>query len=118
MLITIGATEAISASLLALLEPGDEFVTFEPYFDLYAAVGDLCGATQADRGAALRDRRATRSIPTSSRAAVTRADEGAAAQHTPQPDRQGVRPRRADADRRPVQRLATWSRWSTRCTST
>ena len=44
VLITVGATEAISASLLALLEPGDEYVTFEPYFDLYAAVGDLCGA--------------------------------------------------------------------------
>ena len=32
-----GATEAIAAALLALCEPGDEVVTFEPYYDSYAA---------------------------------------------------------------------------------
>ncbi len=37
ILITAGATEAIAASLLALCEPGDEVVTFEPYYDSYAA---------------------------------------------------------------------------------
>ena len=31
VLVTAGATEAIAATLLALLEPGDEVVTFEPY---------------------------------------------------------------------------------------
>jgi len=37
VLVTTGATEAIAAALLALCEPGDEVVTFEPYYDSYAA---------------------------------------------------------------------------------
>ena len=46
VLVTMGATEAISASVLALCEPGDEVVTFEPYYDSYAAVVSLAGATR------------------------------------------------------------------------
>lgn len=37
VLITAGATEAITAALLSLCEDGDEVVTFEPYYDSYAA---------------------------------------------------------------------------------
>ncbi|MFJ8360384.1 pyridoxal phosphate-dependent aminotransferase [Streptomyces sp. NPDC093984] len=37
VLVTAGATEAIAAALLALLEPGDEVVALEPYYDSYAA---------------------------------------------------------------------------------
>ena len=37
VLVTAGATEAIAASILALCEPGDEVVCFEPYYDSYAA---------------------------------------------------------------------------------
>lgn len=44
VLATAGATEALTATLLALLEPGDEVVTFEPFYDLYAAVIALAGA--------------------------------------------------------------------------
>jgi N-succinyldiaminopimelate aminotransferase len=44
VLVTAGATEAIAASLLALCEPGDEVVTFEPYYDSYAACIALAGA--------------------------------------------------------------------------
>ena len=44
MLVTTGATEAIAAALLALCEPGDEVVTFEPYYDSYAACIALAGA--------------------------------------------------------------------------
>src|SRR3954463_1651155 len=33
VLVTTGATEAIAGALLALCEPGDEVVTFEPYYD-------------------------------------------------------------------------------------
>jgi N-succinyldiaminopimelate aminotransferase len=44
VLITTGATEAIAAALLALCEPGDEVVTFEPYYDSYAACIALAGA--------------------------------------------------------------------------
>src|SRR3989440_9652396 len=44
VLVTTGATEAIAASLLALCEPGDEVVTFEPYYDSYAACIAMAGA--------------------------------------------------------------------------
>lgn len=44
VLVTVGATEAIAASVLALCEPGDEVVTFEPYYDSYAASIALAGA--------------------------------------------------------------------------
>lgn len=43
VLVTAGATEAIAASLLALLEPGDEVVTFEPFYDSYGAMIALAG---------------------------------------------------------------------------
>ncbi|WP_188187375.1 pyridoxal phosphate-dependent aminotransferase [Nonomuraea sp. SYSU D8015] len=37
VLVTVGATEAVAASVLALCEPGDEVIAFEPYYDSYAA---------------------------------------------------------------------------------
>jgi N-succinyldiaminopimelate aminotransferase len=37
VLVTAGATEALSAALLALLDTGDEVVLFEPMYDSYAA---------------------------------------------------------------------------------
>ena len=43
ILVTVGATEAISASLLALCEPGEEVVMFEPYYDSYVAAVALAG---------------------------------------------------------------------------
>lgn len=43
VLVTAGATEAIAASLLALLEPGDEVVALEPYYDSYAASIAMAG---------------------------------------------------------------------------
>lgn len=44
VLVTVGATEAIASVVLALCEPGDEVVTFEPYYDSYAATIALAGA--------------------------------------------------------------------------
>src|SRR4051812_7444099 len=44
ILVTAGATEAIAAALLALLEPGDEVVALEPYYDSYAAGIAMAGA--------------------------------------------------------------------------
>ncbi|MGV9560305.1 pyridoxal phosphate-dependent aminotransferase [Streptomyces sp. NPDC003522] len=46
VLVTVGATEAIAAALLALLEPGDEVVALEPYYDSYAACIAMAGATR------------------------------------------------------------------------
>ncbi|MGZ0150227.1 pyridoxal phosphate-dependent aminotransferase [Kribbella sp. WER1] len=37
VLVTTGATEAIAAALLAYVEPGDEVIALEPYYDSYAA---------------------------------------------------------------------------------
>ena len=45
VLVTAGATEALAATLLALLDGADdEVVVFEPYYDAYAAVAALAGA--------------------------------------------------------------------------
>ena len=46
VLVTAGATEAIAAAMLALLEPGDEVIAFEPYYDSYAACIAMAGASQ------------------------------------------------------------------------
>ncbi|MXZ76719.1 MAG: pyridoxal phosphate-dependent aminotransferase [Acidimicrobiia bacterium] len=44
VLITAGATEAIAAVMLSLLEPGDEVVLFEPYYDSHIAGIAMSGA--------------------------------------------------------------------------
>jgi N-succinyldiaminopimelate aminotransferase len=44
VLVTAGATEALAATLLALTEEGDEVVTFEPFYDSYAAIIGLSKA--------------------------------------------------------------------------
>jgi N-succinyldiaminopimelate aminotransferase len=44
VLVTAGATEAVAAAMLALLEPGDEVIAFEPYYDSYAACIAMAGA--------------------------------------------------------------------------
>jgi N-succinyldiaminopimelate aminotransferase len=46
VLVTVGATEAIAASLLALVEPGDEVIAFEPYYDSYAACVAMAGGVR------------------------------------------------------------------------
>jgi N-succinyldiaminopimelate aminotransferase len=46
VLVTAGATEAIAAVILGLCEPGDEVVTFEPYYDCYAATIALAGGVR------------------------------------------------------------------------
>jgi N-succinyldiaminopimelate aminotransferase len=46
ILVTVGATEAIAATLLALCDTGDEVVIFEPYYDSYAAIIALSGAVR------------------------------------------------------------------------
>ena len=46
VLITAGATEAIAAALLALVNPGDEVIAFEPYYDSYAACIAMAGGVR------------------------------------------------------------------------
>jgi N-succinyldiaminopimelate aminotransferase len=44
VLVTAGATEAITAALLSLCEVGDEVVVFEPFYDSYGAAIAMAGA--------------------------------------------------------------------------
>src|SRR5277367_2674522 len=46
VLVTAGATEAVAAALLALVEPGDEVIAFEPYYDSYAANIAMAGGVR------------------------------------------------------------------------
>jgi N-succinyldiaminopimelate aminotransferase len=46
VLVTAGATEAIAAALLALVEPGDEVVALEPYYDSYVACIAMAGGVR------------------------------------------------------------------------
>ncbi|MEV7426889.1 pyridoxal phosphate-dependent aminotransferase [Streptomyces sp. NPDC091212] len=46
VLVTAGATEAIAATLLALVEPGDEVIALEPYYDSYAACIGMAGGVR------------------------------------------------------------------------
>ncbi|MFQ5655375.1 MAG: aminotransferase class I/II-fold pyridoxal phosphate-dependent enzyme, partial [Planctomycetota bacterium] len=50
--VTCGATEGIAAALLGLLDPGDEVIFFEPFYDSYPACAAMAGATP--RAATLR----------------------------------------------------------------
>jgi len=45
VLVTTGATEALTAALLAFVEPGDEVLALEPFFDSYPAAVQLAGGT-------------------------------------------------------------------------
>ena len=45
VLVTAGATEALTATILALTDEGDEVVTLEPFYDSYAAIIGLNKAT-------------------------------------------------------------------------
>ncbi|WP_395309963.1 pyridoxal phosphate-dependent aminotransferase [Mycobacterium sp. AMU20-3851] len=43
VLVTVGATEAIAASLLGLAEPGSEVLVIEPFYDSYSPVVAMAG---------------------------------------------------------------------------
>ena len=46
VVVTTGCTEAIAAALLGLIDPGDEVVVLEPYYDSYVAMLTMCGAVR------------------------------------------------------------------------
>ena len=45
VLVTAGATEALAATMLALCEPGDEVIVFDPTYDCYGAAVRMAGAS-------------------------------------------------------------------------
>lgn len=50
VLITMGATEAISVSVLAFVNPGDEVIALDPFYDSYTASINLAGGTRVGVG--------------------------------------------------------------------
>jgi N-succinyldiaminopimelate aminotransferase len=44
--VTTGATEAVAAAMLGLVDPGDEVVVLEPYYDSYVAMIQMAGAVR------------------------------------------------------------------------
>ncbi|QBX55743.1 pyridoxal phosphate-dependent aminotransferase [Nocardioides seonyuensis] len=46
VVVTTGCTEAIAAALLGLVDPGDEVVVLEPYYDSYLAMIEMCGGVR------------------------------------------------------------------------
>ena len=93
MLVTVGATEAIAAAVIGLVEPGSEVLLIEPFYDSYSPVVAMACAQRVavplvpdGRGFAL-DTDALRRAVTPSH---PRADRQLAAQ----PDRHGAERRR------------------------
>ena len=46
VVVTTGATEAIAGALLGLVDPGDEVIVMEPYYDSYVAVIQMAGGVR------------------------------------------------------------------------
>ncbi|HET7430320.1 MAG TPA: pyridoxal phosphate-dependent aminotransferase [Nocardioides sp.] len=46
VLVTTGATEGIAAALLGLVDPGDEVIVLEPYYDSYVAMIQMSGGVR------------------------------------------------------------------------
>ncbi len=46
VIVTAGATEAIAAAILALVNPGDEVVVLEPFYDSYVATIEMAGGVR------------------------------------------------------------------------
>ncbi len=46
VIVTAGATEAIAAAILGLVDPGDEVAVIEPYYDSYLATIEMAGGVR------------------------------------------------------------------------
>ncbi|MQW77379.1 pyridoxal phosphate-dependent aminotransferase [Nocardioides sp. dk4132] len=46
VVVTTGCTEAIAAALLGLVDPGDEVIVLEPYYDSYTAMIQMAGGVR------------------------------------------------------------------------
>jgi N-succinyldiaminopimelate aminotransferase len=56
VVVTAGATEAIAAAVLALVDPGDEVAVTEPYYDSYLATVEMAGGVRRPVGLRRTDR--------------------------------------------------------------
>ena len=114
ILVTAGATEAIAAAMLALVEPGDEVIAFEPYYDSYAANIAMAGGVRVP--VTLRPPDFRPDLDELAKAITTH--QAHPAQQPAQPDRLGLHPRRARRHRARWPSSATCSWSPTRSTST
>ena len=110
-----GSTEAMMSTMMAIINPGDEVIIFEPFYENYGPDAILSGATPRyvtlhEPGLDLRSRRAGRG--------VQQPDEGDHPQHAEQSDRQGLQPRRSSRRSPRCARSGMSSPSPTRSTST
>ncbi|HEU0190291.1 MAG TPA: pyridoxal phosphate-dependent aminotransferase [Mycobacterium sp.] len=77
VLVTVGATEAIAAAVIGLVEPGSEVLLIEPFYDSYSPVVAMAGARRVavplvpdGRGFALDIDRLRRAVTRSTRALI------------------------------------------------
>jgi N-succinyldiaminopimelate aminotransferase len=87
-----GCTEAIASAMLGMLNPGDEVVLFEPYYDSYPACVVMAGAKA--RFCTLRAPDFAFD-PAAFEALITPRTPARAAQHAAQPHGQGLHEGRA-----------------------
>ena len=97
--VTCGATEAMIATMTALINPGDEVVIFEPFYENYGpdailSRGDAALRAPARAGLVVHRGRAGGGLRSG--------DQGRDHQHAQQPHRQSLQPQRVAAHRRPV----------------
>ena len=103
VVVTTGCTEGVAAALLGLVDPGDEIVVLEPYYDSYVAMIQMAGGVR--RPVTLRAPDFRLDLD-ELRAAVTRRTRVHAGQLAAQPDRHGA-DRRASSTRSPRWRSST-----------
>ena len=89
VLVTVGATEAIAAAVIGLVEPGSEVLLIEPYYDSYAPVLAMAQAPTRHRAAGSRRPRVRARRRCAARGRHT-ANEGDDRQLPTQPDRHGA----------------------------
>ena len=81
-----GSTEAMISTMLALVDPGDEVIVFEPFYENYGPDAILSGATP--RFVRLREPRLVlRSRPSSPRRSTTRRARSSSTRRTTRPAR-------------------------------
>ena len=115
MVVTTGATEAIAGAMLGLVDPGDEVVVLEPYYDSYVAMIQIAGGVR--RPVTLRAPDFRLDLD-ELEAAITERTKLILLNTPAQPDRHGAHPRRARGRRRRWRSSTTWSWSPTRSTST
>ena len=106
VVVTAGATEALAAAIFALVNPGDEMVVLEPFYDSYVACIEMAGGVR--RPVTLRAPDFRLDVD-ALRAAVTAADHDDPAEHPAQPDRRGARP--APSSRRSPRSRSSTTWW-------